>query len=652
MIERAREVTGQVVHQVVDQIDEVRRRRTAPLILELDLTEPVVDSVPHDPVSAVMARRRTSLRTILDGLRRAGGDPRVRALVTKVGGPRAPLALARAQELRDAVTAFRDQGKLAVAWAETFGELGRGSVPYFLATGFDEIWLQPSGEVGLTGVASEVPFLHDALDRLGITPQVATRHEYKNAASMFTDQEFTPAHREATERLVASIMDQLVAGIATGRDLDPATVRGLVDRAPLAAGESLGVGLVDALGYRDEVYAAVRQRVARADANGTGTGAGSGFRNGARAGGHGDGGDGGDAEPGSGGTASSAAVSGDAEPTETEPAEAGAGPGGVGGDATLLYVARYQKSRLAELSQRLTRSGPAREKIALVPVTGPIHLGKSGRQPFARESSGSDTVTAALRAATAADDVRAIVLRVNSPGGSYVASDAVWRQVALARKAGKPVVASMGDVAASGGYYVAMGADAIVAEPATITGSIGVLAGKAVVDRLAERLGVGRGAVAASPSALLLSPFQPFSDDEWQRLDTWLDRIYDDFVAKAATGRGMPVERLHEVARGRVWTGADAHERGLVDELGGLATAVGLARERAGLPDTAEPELVPYPQLPMLARLRPAASSEDEAAAMARVGLDAWGTFTPIAAALGLPSAGPLSLPAELHRLR
>jgi protease-4 len=563
-----------------------------------------------------MARRRTSLRTILDGLHRAGGDPRVRALVVKVGGPRTPLALARAQELRDAVTAFREQGKLAVAWAETFGELGRGSVPYFLATGFDEIWLQPSGEVGLTGVAAEVPFVHDALDRLGITPQVATRHEYKNAASTFTDQDFTPAHREATERLVTSIMDQLVDGIAEGRAVDPAVLGPLVDRAPLAAAEALEAGLVDHLGYRDEVYGAVRRWVAATADRAP------------------------DAlvEARTSPLADDAPAASDTGDADTDAAD----------EVVLLYVARYQRSPLAELSQRLGRSGPGREKrekIALVPVNGPIHLGRSGRQPFARESTGSDTVTAALRAATADDDVRAIVLRVNSPGGSYVASDTIWRQVALAREAGKPVVASLGDVAASGGYYVAMGADAIVAEPATLTGSIGVLAGKPVVDRLAERLGVARGAVASSPSALLLSPFQPFSDEEWRRLDTWLDRIYDDFVAKAAAGRGVSVEELHELARGRVWTGADARERGLVDELGGLTTAVVRARERAGLPADGGSDVVPYPQLPLLARLRPATSSEDEAAATVRIGFDAWGTFAPVAAALGLPTAGPLTLP-------
>jgi protease-4 len=576
MLERARDLTDQIVGQIGDQIDQARHRRTAPLILELDLTEPLVEGVPQDPLSAIRARRLTSLRGVVDGLHRAGRDDRVEALVVKVGGSRSPLSLARAQEVRDAVADFRAQGKLAVAWAESFGELGRGSVGYYLASACGEVWLQPSGEVGVTGVSAQVPFLRDALDKLGVTPQVAQRHEYKNAANTFTESGFTPAHREATERLVESMTEQMVDGIAEGRGLDTPAVRAHIDRAPLFADEALDCGLVDHLGYRDEVYASVRER--------------------------------------------------------------------VGDDAVLLFVGRYQRPKLEELQRRIGKAKASPGKLALVHVTGAIHLGRSGRQPLQRESSGSDSVAAALRAAVADDDVKGIVLRVSSPGGSYVASDTIWREVGLARAAGKPVVASMGDVAASGGYFVAMGADAIVAQPGTLTGSIGVLAGKAVVTPLIEKLGIGHESVASGRHALMLSPLHEFSEDEWARLDVWLNRIYDDFVNKAAEGRDVTVERLHQLAKGRVWTGADAHEHGLVDELGGLATAVELARERAGLPANTEPELQPYPQLPFLTRLKPATSSDDPAAAIARLRFDAWGSFTHLATALGLPAHGPLTL--------
>jgi protease-4 len=573
MLERAKQAS----RDVVTEIEDVRRRRTAALVLELDLTEALVEGLPLDPVSVMVARRRTPLRLVVDGLRKAGRDPRVRALVVKIGGSRSPLALSRAQELRDAVREFRTHDKLAVAWAETFGEFGRASAPYYLATGFDQIWLQPSGDVCLTGVATQVPFLRGALDKAGITPQIAQRHEYKNAANVLTERGFTAAHREATERVVESLMEQLIAGIAEGRNLDISDVRALVDRAPLFATEALEAGLVDRLGYRDEVYSAVREQ--------------------------------------------------------------------AGTEALLQYVGRYGRSKLGERS-RWTVQAP-RESLALVHVTGPIHLGRSGRRPFIGGSAGSDTVTAAMRSATEARDVKAIVLRVASPGGSYVASDAIWRQVALSRQAGKPVVVSMGDVAASGGYFVSMGADVIVAEPATMTGSIGVVSGKQVVDGLVNRLGIGHEGVTGGQHGLMFSPFQEFSADEWERLNAWLDRIYDDFTTKVAAGRGLSADRVHQIARGRVWTGADAKERGLVDELGGLGAAMEVARERAGLPPSAQPELRVYPRVPLVARLRPVESSEDPAAGTGRVRSEAWGMFADLAVRLGLPAYGPLMLPGD-----
>jgi protease IV len=565
---------------VVTGFEEARRRRTADLVLELDLTEPLLEEPPQDPMGALLARRRSSLRTVLRGLHRAAKDARVRALVVKLGGSRSALGLSQAQELQDAVRDIRDHGKLAIAWAETFGEFGNGSVPYVLATGFEEIWLQPSGDLGLTGVATEVPFLRGVLDKAGITPQIAQRHEYKNAANVFTERGFTAAHREATERVVQSVMDQLVTTIAANRDLDPGVVRGLIDRAPLFSNEALESGLVDRLGYRDDVYDAVRAR--------------------------------------------------------------------SGADVVLQYLGRYRRSRLAELSTRISASPP--DTVALVQVTGPIHLGRSRRQPLVGTSAGADTVAAALRSATKADDVKAIVLRVASPGGSYVASDAIWREVAVTRQAGKPVVVSMGDMAASGGYFVSMGADVIVAEPGTLTGSIGVVSGKQVVEGLVERLGIGHEGVAGGRHGLMFSPLQAFTDDEWERLNVWLDRIYDDFTAKVADGRGLPGGRVDEIARGRVWTGADAKERGLVDELGGLRVALDVARQRAGLPPSAELDARVYPRLPLAARVRPAQSSEDPAAASTRLRIEAWGPFADVAARLGLSTFGPLMLPTE-HRL-
>ncbi|POM24655.1 Protease 4 [Actinomadura rubteroloni] len=558
---------------VVTLVRQARERRTAPLVLELDLTDGLVETSPPDAVSALLSMRRTHLRDVLDGLRRARTDPRVKALVAKVTPG---LALAQAQELRDAVTAFREAGKLTVAWAETFGEGGQGTVPYYLASAFEQVWMQPTGELGLTGVALEEPFFAGAAEKLGVRPQFAKRSEYKTMANTFMERGYTPEHEESSRRLVESLGEQITADVAAARGRSAAEVRACVDSGPLLASEALSTGLVDRLGYRDEVYAHVRAK--------------------------------------------------------------------VGGEPLLRYVTRYQRTQ--SVARRLPQPG-RRDGIALINGIGPIRLGRSGRGgplPSQGPAMGSDTIGAAFRAAVRDEHVKAIVFRVNSPGGSAVASDAIWREVVLAREAGKPVVVSMGNVAASGGYYVAMAADTIVAQPGTITGSIGVVVGKAVVSDLLDRLGVGLGHVASGEHARMFSATKEFSDDEWARIDGSLDAIYADFTGKVADGRGLSRDRVHELARGRVWTGADARENGLVDELGGLDHAFDLARSRAGL--RADAPVRTFPHTSPLDRLRPPESSDDRTAAAARFdAFSGWGALRGVAARLGLPAAGPLTLP-------
>ena len=257
---------------------------------------------------------------------------------------------------------------------------------------------------------------------------------------------------------------------------------------------------------------------------------------------------------------------------------------------------------------------------------------------------GSDTIAAAIRAAVRDDQIRAIVLRVNSPGGSYVASDTIWREVVRARAGGTPVVVSMGDVAASGGYYISMAADEIVAQPGTITGSIGVLTGKPVLGKTLGRAGVTSDLITHGAHAAMFSQLRPFSPDEWALVNDWLDHIYADFTGKVASGRGMTAEQVAEVARGRVWTGADALARGLVDELGGLDRAAAIARRRAGLPATAP--LRVYPRVRPIDRLRPPGSSESRGAAAAAslpasLLADSWGPAWQLASRARPFAAGP-----------
>jgi protease-4 len=595
-------LTGSLTETIADTLTgplagplgKIARQRTAPLILELDLTDGVIETRPPDPISAVMTRHQATVADIVAALRTARTDDRVKALVVKLGGK--PIGLGIVQELREAVKRLRAARKPTWAWAETFGEFSAGNVPYYLATAFDTIFLQPSGDVGLTGLAVERAFLRGALDKLGIRMEVGARHEYKSAAEQLTEHGFSGPSREATERIAQSVTEHLIAAVAERSSIPPDKARKLVKGGPYLAEQALAAGLVDQLGYRDEVYEAVRKQ--------------------------------------------------------------------VGNDPMLLYVGRYHRTKeLANRAKQLT--SPRQDAVAMIHATGAIRRGRSGRGPLTGNAMGSDSITAALRAATADPHIKAILLRVDSPGGSYVASDAIWREVVRARKAGKPVVVSMSNVAASGGYFISMAADAIVAQPGTVTGSIGVISGKPVISDMLGKAGVTTDSIVIGDHAAMFSTSKPFTSEDWQIVDAWLDRIYADFTGKVAAGRGLSAERVHELARGRVWTGADAHEHKLVDKLGGLEEAADIARRKAGLPVSAP--LVHFPKIGPLDRLRPPSNSEDRRAALAMVAAgplghftdlspavnaagaalltESWGPVWQFAARCGLPATGPLLLP-------
>ncbi len=231
--------------------------RRTPTVLELDLTEAPADPDLSDPIDRLRNRGRRLLRPTLRALHEAGSDDRVGGLVAKVGGG---LGWALMQELRDGVLAFAASGKPTVAWAESFGEGGSALNSYVLASAFDQVWLLPGGELGALGVGVETTFLRGALDRIGIEPQFEQRKDYKNAPDQLLRSDYSEPHREALTRLSGSVFDDAVAAIAAGRSLNADRVRALIELAPMTATEAREAGLVDRLGYRDEVYAAVRDR--------------------------------------------------------------------------------------------------------------------------------------------------------------------------------------------------------------------------------------------------------------------------------------------------------------------------------------------------------------------------------------------------------
>lgn len=522
-------------------------------VLELDLRGVPPETVGFDPFAMIASGGRPMvLRQAIAAIHRAATDDRVAGLIARVQISAA--APGPVQELRDAIVAFGDV-KPTLAWAETYP----GTLSYYLASAFREVWMQPSGTVGLVGFATSPMFLRDALDKAGIEAQFVARGEYKSAANLFTQDRYTDAHREADSRMIESLQDQVWRAIAESRQLDRAAIDALADRAPLLRDDAVTGRLVDRIGFRDEAYTRI------------------------------------------------GALSG--------------GPDDVGADADdappRLYLSRYAKATAPKPVPQLP-GRKARPTVAVVTLHGPIVSGRGGPQvlPLGNSSAGGDTIAAALREAAADDDVAAIVLRVDSPGGSVTGSETIWREVVRTRDSGKPVVASMGAVAASGGYYVSMAADAIVANPGTITGSIGVVTGKLISRELKDKLGVGSDAVRTNANADAWSTNAPFTDAQHAQVEAEADLFYTDFVERVAQGRKLSVEAVDGVARGRVWTGTDALERGLVDELGGLHTAVTRAKILAGLDPDEQVRVVSYPGASWLDMLRPTPSSQPAAATL------------------------------------
>ncbi len=527
-------------------------------VLELNLRVAPPEAGGMDPLAIITGGGRPLvLREAVSALHRAAEDSRVAGLIARVELPAS--AAGPVQELREAIAAFTAV-KPSLAWAETYP----GTLSYYLASAFGEVWMQPSGTVGLIGFATNALFLRDALDKAGIEAQFVARGEYKSAANLFTQDRYTDAHREADTRLLESLRAQVWQAIAESRNVGRDSLDELADRAPLLRDVALKSGLIDRVGFRDEAYARIAELV---------------------------------------GAEGLSPESGDADADDAPPR---------------LYVSRYARATGPGGSPRpsIPGRGP-KSTIAVVTVAGPIVSGRGGsRLPFGSSNAGSDTIAAGLREAASDDSVSAIVLRVDSPGGSVTASETIWREVKKARERGKPVVASMGAVAASGGYYVSMDADAIVANPGTITGSIGVLTGKLVARDLKDRLGVGSDAVRTNANADAWSINAPFTPEQHAQVEAEADLFYTDFVQRVAEGRNLSVEAVEAVARGRIWTGADALEHGLVDELGGLRTAMRRAKVLAGLDEDDKVRIVGYPGSSLWEFLRPRPSSQPAAASL------------------------------------
>ncbi len=502
----------------------VANRAPAPIetgtVLTLTVEGPFIEESPtRTGVTSLLTGRSKKLREIVAGIDHAATDSKIKGLVLKLD---ASAGMAQTQELRAAIKRFRAGGKFAYAFADDYGESASGNGQYYLASACDQIWLQPMGEVMLTDVMFEAPFLKDAFAKIDVEPEFVKRAEYKTAPETYTEKGFTGPAREMMEGLANDLTLQLVTDVAANRSMTADDVRGFFARGPLTTDEAVQAKLIDHVGYADEVVAAAKKAAGR--------------------------------------------------------------------DVSTIALPEYYKQAVSDSGKNAN--------IALIYEVGEIER-VGGPIDAAAADRGLDNGNAVIQGFTKAianPAIKAIVFRVDSPGGSVTGSESLRRMIVRAKQAGKKVIVSMGSVAASGGYWISADADKIVAEPATLTGSIGVFSGKFVIGKGLGDLGITTDRTATGPFAAMDSPFTPFTPQQTERLNATIDTVYDAFVSRVAEGRNLPPGTVANVAKGRVWSGQQAKQLGLVDSLGGLSDAIDLARNTAGIPSDQPTVVRIYPE--------------------------------------------------------
>ncbi|MCX7410736.1 MAG: signal peptide peptidase SppA [Planctomycetales bacterium] len=467
-----------------------------------------------------------TLGTALQRLDKAARDESLDAIILHISDP--SIGWAKLNELRVGIQKVRAKGRKVYAWMESADTKG-----YLIAAACDQIVLPESGMLMLPGLRAEVSFYKNLFDKLSIEPQMLRVGEFKSAAEPYSRSEMSPAFREEMEAILDDYYRQIVETISAGRKLTPDQVKAIIDTGLHTAADAKKLGLIDVVGYEDAIESLIK---------------------------------------------------GDDKTAEVKITK-GYGKKKIDTDFS-GFTGMAKMMNMMMGVEPTTRKSTA-SKIAVISATGAIMSGASSTDSFFGEQTmGSTTMIKAIRQARDDSTVKAVVLRVDSPGGSALASDLMWHELeALDGK--KPFIVSMGDTAASGGYYIAMGADRIFAEPGTLTGSIGVVGGKIAFEKFYEKIGITTSVVMRGKNSGVLSPTTAFTETERTAMQKMLNDIYAQFTTKAATGRKMDVEKLEKMARGRVYTGSQALQLGLVDELGTLGDAIAFAKKSAGIdPDT------------------------------------------------------------------
>lgn len=489
----------------------------SPVVLSLSLGNQQLSEQPASrSLLSLVEGAPLSIYSIVAALDHAAKDKNVKGILLTIDGN--ALKVAAIQEIRNALKSFKASGKFIYTYTDTFGEISNGTKNYYLASAATKIWMMPMGTLNLIGISLEVPFAKKALENLKVRPQLGRREEYKSMLESATEADFSPPYKENTQRIIDTLIAQIVADIATDRGLTVDQVRKVLDTAPHLPEKAVGEKMVDELGYMDQVKDAIEKQIGK-------------------------------------------------KPT---------------------YVPFNAYAHTLE--------SPAKgKKIAIVYAEGSIAKGKTGWNPLSGDFA-MDAVEVAKSIRIAAEDksISAIILRVDSGGGNPFASELISREMDRARSK-KPTIGSLSNYAASGGYWIVCNAHKIVAQPSTITGSIGVYAGKFVTEGFWENYGVHWGEIHNGDNSMIWSTGQDYSEVGRKKLDEYLDQIYDIFLNKVAKGRNLSLEKVRLLAKGQVWNGVEAKENGLVDALGGVNAAIEIAKKEAGLAADAPVTIVHFP---------------------------------------------------------
>ncbi len=475
-----------------------------------------------------------TLRGLFKKLDTLKTDDEIAGIIFKIDN--VSVGWATLQEIRNKLHEFRETQKETIGYLES-----GGNAEYLLAAAMERVVLMPTGSLNLTGLRAEVLFYKGLLEKLDIQADMLAMGKYKSGVEPYMRDGMSDAFRESMTALLDDLYAQLLAHITESREgITAEGVADLINSGPFTTEEARQENLVDALQYYDELLDTLKATSPDEDVQ---------------------------------------VVKPDYERKRKVP--------DMNSFAGLMQL-------LSMLNPPQRVSSTAENQIALIYANGPI-LPNIESFFASMPVITPETLKEAFEKTRTDDSVQAVVLRIDSPGGSALASDLIWREVMLTQRE-KPVVVSMGDVAASGGYYIAMAAGTIVAHPSTLTGSIGVFGGKLNMKGFYNKIGLTKEIIAHGQNATLYSDYGGFTPTERERVEKMMKTVYKDFVSKAAEGRGKTYDEIDEIAQGRVWTGKQAKALGLVDEFGGLDTALSIAKEQAGFTDDDDVNLIVLPK--------------------------------------------------------